>query len=63
MAIIINGDRMKKKKNDSKCKCHEIDVNDVTKEESALEDAHYDMDDALDDEDAPDYVLSSFLVN
>lgn len=51
MAIIINGDRMKKKKNDSKCKCHEIDVNDVTKEESALEDANYDMDEDLEEEE------------
>ena len=51
MAIIINGDRMKKKNNDSKCKCHEIDVNDVTKEESALEDANYDMDEDLEEEE------------
>ena len=51
MAIIINGDRMKKKKNDSKCKCHEIDVNDVTKEESSLEDADYDMEEDLEEEE------------
>ena len=51
MVIIINGDRMKKKNNDSKCKCHEIDVNDVTKEESALEDANYDMDEDLEEEE------------
>ncbi len=51
MVIIINGDRMKKKKNDSKCKCHETDIKDVTKEESALEDADYDMDEDLEEEE------------
>lgn len=51
MVIIINGDRMKKKKNDSKCKCHEIDIKDVTKEESALEGADYDMEEDLEEEE------------
>lgn len=51
MVIIINGDRMKKKKNDSKCKCHETDIKDVTKEESALEDADYDMEEDLEEEE------------
>lgn len=51
MATMINGDRMKRKNNDSKCKCHEIDVCDVTKEESALEDTDYVMDEDLEEEE------------